>query len=461
MWWNKKLGCRLKARPGVSLSRGFLGRSFTHVSAKCQATNSTLSPGGSDRTYPHNLVGSGDELNASRSELRLCGRQDNRKELDELFVKDFFFYLCSSDLFHLYHLNNCNFIFCYTLFCTGYSCTGPISGPGAVEMDEGMNRNRQSKHRLVHMGSLLDQGSRQRMTCYLISVTDLRQEIPQSLPRLTYLKMPRVLSNTSESTILATESHERLQEQHFVSSPTASQVLEVGGNALRHRCRSEQTIRGSGTVNSDRMDLPPCPRQPMREPTVMEMMVRLLEQNSQFLRQSSAEAAQREARRQAERLEDLAREDRRATEKDSKSALSQAIRNFPRLKDKSLLPAQLQNFSDILEVYGCLSDKKTCRLQEVLDGHLAVTFQNLKLTNDVPFEEAKLSLLNAAGCTVSAALKAFLRPDSEVAAAMSSLDLFNNSQSLVHQIVTDNTTLKKIRFLLLKGYLANIVNEKC
>ncbi len=53
--WNKKLGCRLKARPGVSLSRGFLGRSFTHVSAKRQATISTSSPGGSDRTYPHTL----------------------------------------------------------------------------------------------------------------------------------------------------------------------------------------------------------------------------------------------------------------------------------------------------------------------------------------------------------------------------------------------------------------------
>ncbi len=73
---------------------------------------SPLYLGGSDRTYPHNLVSSGDEFNASRSEPRLCSRQDNRKELDEMFVKDFFFYLCSSDLFHLYHLNNCNCIFC-------------------------------------------------------------------------------------------------------------------------------------------------------------------------------------------------------------------------------------------------------------------------------------------------------------------------------------------------------------
>ncbi len=90
-----------------------------------------------------------------------------------------------------------------------------------------------------------------------------------------------------------------------------------------------------------------------------------------------------------------------------------------------------------------------------------MTFQNLKLTNDVPFEETKSQLFNAAGCTVSAAMKYLLRPDSEVVAAMSGLDLFNNAQSMVNRIATDDMTLKKLRFILLKGYLSNFVNEKC
>ncbi len=189
--------------------------------------------------------------------------------------------------------------------------------------------------------------------------------------------------------------------------------------------------------------------------------MRILDQNSQLIRQTTAEATRREDKRQMERMEDLAWEKQRVQEKDTIFALNQAIRNFPKIKDKQLLPAQLQNFSDILEEYECPKTKRTCRLQEILEGPLAVTFQNLKLTNDVPFEKAKSQLLNAAGCTVSVAMKSLLRPDSEAVAAMSGLDLFNNAQSMVNRIATDDMTLKTLRFILLKGYLSNIVNEKC
>ncbi len=47
-------------------------------------------------------------------------------------------------------------------------------------------------------------------------------------------------------------------------------------------------------------------------------------------------------------MEDLAQEKQRVQEKDAKFVLNLAIRNFPKIKDKQLLPAQLQNFSDIL-----------------------------------------------------------------------------------------------------------------
>ncbi len=66
--------------------------------------------------------------------------------------------------------------------------------------------------------------------------------------------------------------------------------------------------------------------------------MRILDQNSQLIRQTTAEATRREDKRQMERMEDLAQEKQRVQEKDTKFALNEAIRNFPKIKDKQLLP---------------------------------------------------------------------------------------------------------------------------
>ncbi len=103
-------------------------------------------------------------------------------------------------------------------------------------MDEGMNRKAEQPQTGAY-GIL----TRSRITSeddLLSGLSDRPSSGDTTIPSSTDIfEDAQSLSNTSESTILATESHERLQEQHFVSSPTASQVLEVGGNAFLHKLR--------------------------------------------------------------------------------------------------------------------------------------------------------------------------------------------------------------------------------
>ena len=83
--------------------------------------------------------------------------------------------------------------------------------------------------------------------------------------------------------------------------------------------------------------------------------------------------------------------------------MDHAIRVFPKISNRELLPKHLENFLDFLHSCGVPEEKRTCRLGEILTGQLSVALQNLKLTADTPFEKAKSQLLCAVGFTQIAA----------------------------------------------------------
>ena len=78
----------------------------------------------------------------------------------------------------------------------------------------------------------------------------------------------------------------------------------------------------------------------------------------------------------------------RAESKDKQERADHAIRNFPKISNRDLLPTHLENFTDLMDSCGVAEDARTCRLPEVLTGQLAVALHNLKLSANTPFPEA-------------------------------------------------------------------------
>ncbi len=116
------------------------------------------------------------------------------------------------------------------------------------------------------------------------------------------------------------------------------------------------------------------------------------------------------------------------------TALNSAIQSFPKISNIDHLPAQLANFTDILNSYEVPANRRTCRLPGILTGQLAITFQTLKISNDTPCDEAKITLLYEVGVTATSAARAFLRPDSEALKKMGPVDYLNHAENLIDRI---------------------------
>ncbi len=180
------------------------------------------------------------------------------------------------------------------------------------------------------------------------------------------------------------------------------------------------------------------------------LMMKTVQQNSDMLH------FMREERR-ADRISDWERQ----RERDRQTALHHAIQTFPKVSSKEYLPAQLENFTAILDSHEVPDDQRTCQLPGILTGQLAVTFQALKLPNNAPFEEAKARLLNEVGVTVSSAAKSFMRPDSEALKKLGPVDYLNQTENLIDRILTGSKTLVDVKTQLLKMYLMNLGSKEC
>ena len=141
---------------------------------------------------------------------------------------------------------------------------------------------------------------------------------------------------------------------------------------------------------------------------LMKMMVDLMEENKK-------DEEKREGIRKGERKEDLAKAQKqreqdieriqknideentwkkmRVESKGKQVCADYAIRRFPKISNRDLLPTHLENFTDLIDSCGVAEDARTCRLPEVLTGELAGALQNLKLSAYTPFPEAKQQLL--------------------------------------------------------------------
>ena len=147
--------------------------------------------------------------------------------------------------------------------------------------------------------------------------------------------------------------------------------------------------------------------------------------------------------------------------KNSQIKMDHALRVFPKISNRELLPTHFKNFSDILHSCGVPEKKRTCRLGEILTGQLSVALQNLKLTADTPFEEAKSQLLRAVGFTQVAAARSCLRPDTDTLKNMGPIDLVNTLESLVTRLLSGASTVDEANLRLTTAYLKNVGNSHC
>lgn len=196
---------------------------------------------------------------------------------------------------------------------------------------------------------------------------------------------------------------------------------------------------------------------PTTQPSQADMfnlMMKTMQQNSELIQYMRDD-------RRAERLADWERQQVRDGERDRLTALNGAIQSFPKISNKDYLPAQLANFTDILDSYEVPENRRTCRLPGILTGQLAITFQTLKIPSDTPFEEAKMRLLNEVGVTATSAARAFLRPDSEALKKMGPVDYLNHAENLIDRITAGATSIDEVKTRWLKAYLNNLGSREC
>ena len=208
---------------------------------------------------------------------------------------------------------------------------------------------------------------------------------------------------------------------------------------------------------------------------LMKMIVDLMEQNKK-------DEEKRKGIRNEERKEDLAKAQKQreqdieriqenideeniwkkmlAESKDKQVRADHAIRSFPKISNRDLLPTHLENFTDLMDSCGVAGDARTCRLPEVLT-ELAGALQNLKLSANTPFPEAKQQLLRAVDFTAASAARTFLSPDTDVLKVMGSVDLMNHVESLVTRFISGVTTVEDVKLKLLLAFMNNVGSRQC
>ncbi len=137
-------------------------------------------------------------------------------------------------------------------------------------------------------------------------------------------------------------------------------------------------------------------------------MVQLLKSQQEQATQQAADwrQARKEdiARQKKEREEDVARmraqmeaelewKKEREKDREMKERLNQAICTFPKISTAALLPAQLQNYSRMLDTYGGDYKTKNARLSEVLSGQMVIVLQNTETSEDMTFADVRRKLL--------------------------------------------------------------------
>ncbi len=181
-------------------------------------------------------------------------------------------------------------------------------------------------------------------------------------------------------------------------------------------------------------------------------MVQLLKSQQEQATQQASDwrQARKEdiTRQKKEREEDVARmraqmeaeldwKKEREKDREMKERLNQAIRTFPKISTAALLPAQLQNYSRMLDTYGGDDKTKNARLSEVLSGQMAIALQNTEISEDMTFADVRRKLFAVAGLTSSSAARHFMRPDMSALAKMSGVELVNHVRSLVERVMAD------------------------
>ncbi len=184
---------------------------------------------------------------------------------------------------------------------------------------------------------------------------------------------------------------------------------------------------------------------------MFNLMLKTMQQNTELIQYM------RDDRREERRV-DWERQQARDYEKDRLTALNSAIQSFPKISNIDHLPAQLANFTDILNSYEVPANRRTCRLPGILTGQLAITFQTLKISNDTPFDE---NLLNEVGVTATSAARAFLRPDSEALKKMGPVDYLNHAENLIDRITAGVRSIEEVKTRWLKVYLNNLGSREC
>ncbi len=104
------------------------------------------------------------------------------------------------------------------------------------------------------------------------------------------------------------ERNECLAPEERAVPRDQTELIKCGENQTEHRVRD---ISVKPREQATRAEPVEPPQWSSKEPSMMETMMRIKDQNSQLIRKTTAEATIREERRQMERMEDLAREKQR------------------------------------------------------------------------------------------------------------------------------------------------------
>ncbi len=162
------------------------------------------------------------------------------------------------------------------------------------------------------------------------------------------------------------------------------------------------------------------------------------------------------ARMKAQFMADIEWKKEKERDRGANERLNQAIRTFPKITSASLLPAQLQNFSRLLDSLEVDEKTKVARLPDILSGQMAIALQNTEFECDTPFGEVKKRLFAVAGLTPSSAARSFMRPDCEALAKLSGVELVTHTRSLVERVMTNGNYSEEVVCAWMLAFLHNI-----
>lgn len=251
----------------------------------------------------------------------------------------------------------------------------------------------------------------------------------------------------------------------------ASEVSKVASKEAEGAEKEESVASGISDVTRSTVDYMGAGIETPSPNVMINMLLTLMQQSQD--REIKLEEERRKARTedlermQRQRDEDIARmkeqleqervwQERMAIEKDKKDKLNQALRTFPKIATASSLPAQLHNYSKLLDSLGVEDSRKVDRLPEVLTGPMAVAFQNMKTEEGMAFSEVRKKLLAVAGLTATSAGCAFMKPDLDQLCKLSGVEFVTHVRGLVDRLLMDASTYEQTVRALLVMFVNNV-----